>query len=95
MVHIITHPVTLVKKKMVDKVYFLDYDMPMNIKKVNKFRKIIKENQKLLISAGINRYTLKSYMYTSRTPSEDNAKKISAILGIPLAEIPYYRVEHV
>jgi len=67
----------------------------MNIKKVNKFRETVKKNKKLLVEGGINLYTVKSYAYTSRLPSEPNAKKISAILGVSLAEIPYYRTEHV
>lgn len=67
----------------------------MNIKKINKFRQTVKENRKLLLDAGINKYAIRSWRYTSRIPSEPNAKKIAAVLGVPLSEIPYYRTERV
>ena len=67
----------------------------MNIKKINNFRRIIKENRALLQKAGINKYAIKSWLYTSRIPSEPNAKKVAATLGLPLSDIPYYRTERV
>ena len=64
----------------------------MKIKQI-KFKKIVRENKKLLIKGGISKYAVRSYLYTERVPNEENAKKISAILGMPLAEIPYFRTE--
>ena len=64
-------------------------------KKRSNFKKIIKENKKLLEDNGIKTAALNGYIYTDRVPMESQAKKIAGILGVPLAEIPYYRVEHV
>lgn len=61
--------------------------------KIKKFKKIAKENKPLLVKSGIKNSTVRSWIYTSRVPSEENAKKISMILGIPLSEIPFYRIE--
>jgi len=63
--------------------------------KQNKFKKIVKENKGLLISSGFSMPAVRSWIYTNRIPTETNAKKISAILGVPLSEIPYYRTERV
>ena len=63
--------------------------------KHENFKEMVKENKKTLIDGGIGKYAVRSYIYTNRVPKEDQAKKISAILGVPLSQIPYYRVEHV
>ena len=66
----------------------------MKVKQI-KFKKIVKENKKLLIDGGISKYAVRSYLYTERIPNEENAKKIAGILGKPLAEIPYFRTERI
>jgi hypothetical protein len=64
--------------------------------KVQKFRKNITEkpNRKIL-NNHFGRATVNGWIYTGRVPMERNAKIISALLGVPLSEVPYYRVEHV
>ena len=64
--------------------------------KVDKFREYItqKPNRKIL-NNHFGRATVNGWIYTHRVPTERNAKAISALLGVPLAEVPYYRVEHV
>ena len=63
--------------------------------KIEIFKSILKENKKALLAEDIGRHAIESWLYTNRVPSEKNAKKISAILGIPLSKIPYYRTERV
>ena len=64
--------------------------------KVNKFRAKIrlKPNRKIL-NQHFGIPTVNGWIYTDRVPIERNAKTISNLLCIPLAEVPYYRVEHV
>ena len=67
----------------------------MKNKKITKFREIIRQNRKLLKEAGFNSHTVDSWAYSDRVPSYDTACKISALLGIVLTEIPYYKRERV
>ena len=65
------------------------------MEKVVKFRVLIKKHRKQLIKYGFKECTVNSWVYSNRVPTEANAKAISALLGVPLVEVPYYRVEHV
>jgi len=65
----------------------------MKIKKINNFREIIKKNRSFLVEKGFNKHTVNSWAYTGRVPSYDTACKLSAVLGIVLTEIPYYKME--
>ena len=56
------------------------------------FQKIIRQNKKVLIDAGINWTTVRSWAYGYRMPDIKNATKIAEILNIPLQEIPYREV---
>lgn len=66
-------------------------------KKLKQFRQMISDRntRKALVNAGIKYSVVYSWGKTTRIPSEQNAKLISNILGIPLHEIPYYRQERV
>ena len=61
----------------------------MDNNKIQKFRDLVKENRDLIAAAGINLYTVRSYYYTDRLPSPENAVIISKALGVPLSDIPY------
>ena len=67
----------------------------MKNKKITKFREIIKKNRGLLKNSGFNSHTVDSWAYSNRVPNYDTACKISAVLGIVLTDIPYFRKEHV
>lgn len=57
-----------------------------------KFQKLIRKNRKLLTKAGINQYTVRSWAYGYRMPDIGHALELSAILDVPLNEIPYRQV---
>lgn len=57
-----------------------------------KFQKLIRKNRKILIGAGINQYTVRSWAYGYRMPDIKHAWRISAILNIALNEIPYRQI---
>ena len=65
--------------------------------KIKGFREFIsdKENRKVLVEAGFRYSVVYSWGKTDRLPSEDNAKRIASVFGLPLSEIPYYRTERV
>ncbi len=65
--------------------------------KLKGFREFISdtENRKILTAAGFKYSVVYSWGTTNRLPSERNAKKIAAVFGLPLSEIPYYRTERV
>ena len=65
----------------------------MKKNKVNKFRLLIKENRVLLASEGYSKATIDSWIYTNRVPEYETACKISALLGVVLTKIPYYKME--
>jgi len=67
----------------------------MKNKKIDNFRKLIKKNRGLLKNSGFNPHTVDSWAYTDRVPTYDTACKISALLGVVLTDIPYYKKEHV
>ena len=65
--------------------------------KIKKFRNMVNvpATRKQLVNAGLNYHAVYSWGNSDRIPTEANAKKISGILGIPLSDIPYYRIERV
>ena len=71
------------------------YDENPNYDYMVRFREIIKQNRKLLKDAGFNSHTVDSWAYSDRVPSYNAACKISALLGVVLTEIPYFKKEHV
>lgn len=56
------------------------------------FQKMIRQNKKKLIQAGLPWSTVKSWAYGQRMPSIESAKKIAEILNIPLSEVPYRQI---
>ena len=64
-----------------------------NLVKIHRFKFKVKKHKKQLIDAGMNKWTVNSWLYHDRIPTLDNAKKIAAILNIPLTEIPYFYKE--
>ena len=67
----------------------------LDMKKIYRFKSKVKKHRKQLIDAGMNKWTVNSWLYHDRIPTLDNAKKIAAILNIPLIEIPYFHKEKV
>lgn len=63
------------------------------MKPKTKFTKRLQKSQALLIGAGFKESTLKSWMYSNRLPSFDNAVKLSGLLGLLISEIPYRKIE--
>lgn len=65
--------------------------------KLKGFREFIsdKKNRKIAVAAGFKYNVVYSWGKTDRLPSEANAKKLAAVFGLPLSEIPYYRTERV
>lgn len=63
--------------------------------KVNDFRDLVKANWKTLVAAGFKYHTVRRWHRGERMPSEEHAKQIAAVLGVSLAQIPYFRTEHV
>ncbi len=57
-----------------------------------KFQKLIRKHRKALIEAGFNQYTVRSWAYGYRRPDVTHALKISAIIDMPLNEIPYRQI---
>ena len=69
------------------------YGLIMN--KVKTFKSHIKNNRNQLVNSGLNKWTVNSWIYQDRIPTLENAKKVAAILNIPLIEIPYFHKEKV
>ena len=64
--------------------------------KVKEFKKMVKKHRKQLYDSGeFARITVDSWIYTTRVPSYENACKVSALLGIVLQKIPYFKKERV
>ena len=64
--------------------------------KITEFKKTVKKHRKELYASGeFAKITVDSWIYTTRVPSFENACKISALLGIVLTEIPYFKKERV
>ena len=62
--------------------------------KVEKFKELVKINRKSLADVfSVN--TVNSWIYGNRIPTYENAKIISDLLNMSLADVPYYRKEHV
>lgn len=58
-----------------------------------KFRLLVKKYRKELKKAGFKVTTINSWIYTKRVPFFDSAVKMSPIIGLPVAKIPYIRIE--
>jgi len=56
------------------------------------FQKFIRKNTKILIQAGLNKYTIRSWAYGYRTPDLKNANVIAQVTGININEIPYRQI---
>jgi transcriptional regulator with XRE-family HTH domain len=62
--------------------------------KMTVFEKKIREHRKELIEKhGFSKATVNSWLYTTRKPRYATAEKLSLILGIPVSQIPYIKVE--
>lgn len=58
------------------------------------FQQIIRKNQKALIASGLNWTTVRSWAYGARMPSYESAQKIAEVLGVPVEEIHYRKIEY-
>jgi len=64
------------------------------MKKTIKFKRLIEKNRKLLIKQHrFNKATVWTWIHGKRIPSFENAVRLSGILDIPLADIPFHRIE--
>jgi len=59
------------------------------MKNTTSFKKLIKDNRKLLISKGFKQSTLSMWFKGKRSPLKSTAKKLSKVLNIDIEEIPY------
>jgi hypothetical protein len=59
------------------------------MKKTTSFKKLIKENRKLLLSKGFKASTLTMWGNGERHPLKKIALKLAKILNIDVQEIPY------
>jgi len=61
--------------------------------KTSIFEQKIRENKKRLVALGFPLATVNSWIYTNRKPRYETAERLSMILGIPISQIPYIKVE--
>jgi transcriptional regulator with XRE-family HTH domain len=59
------------------------------MKKTTAFKKLIKNNRKLLITKGFKASTVSMWEHGNRRPEIPMAKKIAKVLNVPLSDIPY------
>jgi hypothetical protein len=59
------------------------------MKKTTSFKKLIKENRKLLLSKGFKASTLTMWKTGKRHPLKEIADRLARILNINVDEIPY------
>jgi hypothetical protein len=59
------------------------------MKKTTSFKKLIKNNRKLLLSKGFRASTLTMWSGGDRHPLKETAGKLAKILNIDVKEIPY------
>jgi len=58
------------------------------------FEQKIRENKKRLVNElGFSAATVNSWIYTNRKPRYETAERLSVVLGIPISQIPYIKVE--
>lgn len=60
--------------------------------KTATFQLLIRKNQKKLVEAGLNQYTVRSWAYGYRTPDFNHALIIAQTLGIDIQKIPYRQI---
>lgn len=59
------------------------------MKNTTSFKKLIKNNRKLLLSKGFKASTVSMWYHGNRSPLRETAKKLAKILNIDIQEIPY------
>ncbi|MCF7811572.1 helix-turn-helix domain-containing protein [bacterium] len=58
-----------------------------------KFNKKVRENRKKLKEAGFGAPSIHNWEYGKKVPMFETAVKLSAILDMPIMEIPYWKPE--
>jgi transcriptional regulator with XRE-family HTH domain len=56
--------------------------------KINYFKKLVRDNRRLLIAKGLHPSTITMWMQGKRFPSYANAKKIADILKVSVKNFP-------
>lgn len=57
-----------------------------------EFQKSIRKNRRILVAAGINPFTVRSWAYGYRRPDLTHANRIAQILNMDVNKIPYRQV---
>jgi len=63
------------------------------MKKKTSFQKTVKQNRKKLHEAGFHPATIHTWERGYNSPKYETAQQLSIILGIPLDNIPYFKME--
>jgi len=93
---IISIALTIYAKKL-DKpermLYIIAMERKAHLEKTERFKLLIEEHFDGLREKGFKYQTLYAWLKGRRLPSFDNAVKLSALLNLPVSDIPYVRVE--